>query len=320
MTVGPSDTAGPTPGHQALPYSSAAAFRTALRDRFAAIAKADSRYTLDELQRQFAYDRALARLFIPSCADSWVLKGAGALLARLEQARHSKDIDVYFAEQSAATADATSALQTALSCDLGDFFGFEVTRIVPLQEEAKGSRVHVRATLGAKTFAVFHVDVVVGTVMSGEPDEVAPLTPLHIEGLVRPPYRAFPLPDHLADKFCAILGTHVKGERLTGSSRIKDLVDIALIATTQQISGPALRAAILAGAAHRNLSLPDVFAVPDEAVWRRGYPRSAADAPGPMPTFDEAVSLASALLNPVLNGPVAGIWDPAAGSWNQTPS
>jgi Nucleotidyl transferase AbiEii toxin, Type IV TA system len=206
-------------------------------------------------------------------------------------------------------------LRTALGRDLDDFFGFEVTRIVPLQEEAKGSRVHVKAMLGAKTFAVFHIDVVVATAMSGEPDVVAPLTSLHIDGLVRPSYRAFPLPDHVADKFAAILGTHVRGETVTGSSRIKDLVDIGLIATTQQISGPALRAAVLAGTAHRNLSLPDAFAVPDEAVWRRGYPQSAADAPGPTPTFDEAVSLACALLNPVLKGPVSGNWDPAAASW-----
>jgi hypothetical protein len=95
--VGPSDADGPTAGPPVFPYGSAAAFRTALRDRFAAIAKADTRYSLDELQRQFAYDRALARLFTAPDADSWVLKGAGALLARLEQARHSKDIDVYFA-------------------------------------------------------------------------------------------------------------------------------------------------------------------------------------------------------------------------------
>jgi len=245
--VEPFDTDGSSPEPDVFPYASAAAFRTALRDRFAVIAKSETRYPLDELQRQFAYDRALARLFTAPDAASWVLKGAGALLARLEHARHSKDIDVYFAERSAAVSDAIVALRRNLSRDLGDFFGFEVTRIVPLQEEAKGSRVHVRASLGAKTFAVFHIDVVVGTVMSGEPDEVAPLTPLHIDGLVRPLYRAFPLPDHVADKFAAILGTHVRSETVTGSSRIKDLVDIALIATTQQISGPALRAAILAG-------------------------------------------------------------------------
>jgi hypothetical protein len=313
--VGRSDTDRPGPGSHVFPYQSAEAFRTALRDRFAAIAKAETRYSLDELQRQFAYDRALGRLFTAPDAASWVLKGAGALLARLEQARHSKDIDVYFAEHSAAASDAASALRTALTRDLGDFFRFEVTRIVPLQEEAKGSRVHVRATLGAKIFAVFHIDVVVGTAMSGEPDEVAPLTPLHIDGLVRPPYRAFPLPDHVADKFCTIVGTHVRGETMTASSRVKDLVDIALIATTQQISGPALRTAILAGAAHRNLSLPDAFAVPDDAMWRRGYPQSAADAPGRTPIFDEAVSLACALLNPVLKGPVSGNWDPVSASW-----
>src|ERR1035437_5899108 len=66
---------------------------------------------------------------------------------------------------------------------------------------------------------------------------------------------------------------------------------------------------------HRNLSLPDVFAVPDEAGWRRGYPQSAADAPGPTPTFDEALSLACTLLNPVLQGPVRGNWDRAVASW-----
>ena len=108
--MGPSDADGPTAGPPVFPYGSAAAFRTALRDRFAAIGKADTRYLLDELQRQFAYDRALARLFTAPDAGSWVLKGAGALLARLGQARHSKDIDVYFAEQSAAVSDATAAL------------------------------------------------------------------------------------------------------------------------------------------------------------------------------------------------------------------
>jgi hypothetical protein len=55
-------------------------------------------------------------------------------------------------------------------------------------------------------------------------------------------------------------------------SRIVTLIG-TLIATTQQISGPALRVAILAGTAHRNLTLSDAFAVPDEAVWRRGEPR-----------------------------------------------
>lgn len=300
----------------AFPYHTAASFRTALKDRFTAIAKADDRYPVGELQRQFAYDRALARLFSADDADRWVLKGAGALLARLEKARHSMDIDLYYAEQSAGADEAVSALRLALNRDIDDHFQFEVTKIVPLQEEAKGSRIHVRARLGPKTYAGFHIDVVVGTAMSGRPDSVAPLTPLQIDGLTRPPYRAFPLADHLADKFCAITTNHVQAGAVNTSSRIKDLVDVALIAQTQEVSGRALRAALLTGTAHRNLRIPPSFAVPDEHSWRIGYPTSAADAPAPVPTYDEACGLAAALLNPVLKGSVSGIWNPATASWS----
>lgn len=186
---------------------------------------------------------------------------------------------------------------------------------MPLQEEAKGSRVHVQARLGPKTYAGFHIDVVVGTAMSGQPDVVAPLTPLQIDGLVRPPYRAFPLADHVADKFCAIVTGHSRAGAINGSSRIKDLVDIALIAQTQELSGSALRAAVLAGTAYRNLPIPDTFAVPDERSWRKGYPASAADAPMPVPDFDEACQLASSLLNPILRGQVPGNWNPTTASW-----
>jgi Nucleotidyl transferase AbiEii toxin, Type IV TA system len=101
------------------------------------------------------------------------------------------------------------------------------TRISPLQEAAKGRRVHVTAYLGPR-FASFHLDVVVGTAMSGAPDHVPPLTPLEFDGLERPPYRVFPVADHVADKLCAMLESHDRGDGTTrASSRVKDLVDIA---------------------------------------------------------------------------------------------
>lgn len=74
-------------GSPGLPYRSAHAFRAALRDRFAAIAAVDPRFGVDALQRQFAYDRLPARAFSGTDAERWVLKGAGALPARLEVAR-----------------------------------------------------------------------------------------------------------------------------------------------------------------------------------------------------------------------------------------
>jgi hypothetical protein len=212
--------------------------------------------SIDDLQRQFTYDRVLARCFTGEDAQFWVLKGAGALLSRLEgQARHSKDIDLYFAEQAADTDRAVQALVAALDLDLADHFRFEVTRISSLQEAAKGRRVHLTAYLGTR-FASFHVDVVVGTAMSGAPDHVPPLTPLEFDGLERPPYRVFPVADHV-DKLCAILESHDMGDgTIRASSRVKDLVDIALIARSQSISGRELRAAVLAARSTAGSRLP----------------------------------------------------------------
>jgi len=298
-----------------ISYATPHAFRAALKARCVEITARAPQLSIDDLQRQFAYDRVLARCFTGEDAQFWVLKGAGALLSRLEgQARHSKDIDLYFAEQAADTDRAVQALVAALDLDLADHFRFEVTRISSLQEAAKGRRVHLTAYLGTR-FASFHVDVVVGTAMSGAPDHVPPLTPLEFDGLERPPYRVFPVADHV-DKLCAILESHDMGDgTIRASSRVKDLVDIALIARSQSISGRELRAAVLAGAEHRGLTLTGQFEVPDVAAWRWGYPNRAADVPGPVPTFDEAVDVAARLLDPVLAGAVAERWDPTASRW-----
>lgn len=301
-----------------LPYHSPAAFRTALKARLSAIAKQDPRYTVNELQRQFAYDRILSRCFATEDALRWVLKGAGALLARLPEARHSKDIDLYYTERAAGIEEATAALRAAADRDIGDHFRFEVTKTTALQERAKGRRLHLSAYLGG-LYATFHVDVVVGSAMSGQPDTVPPLTPLHVEGLVRPPYRAFPLPDHCADKLCAVIGTHEQAGSTYVSSRVKDLVDLALIARSQPIDGPALRAAILTGTTHRGLPMPIAFAVPDRNAWRGGFDKMIAGAPADALNFDDAVKLVKQFLDPVLAGPITDRWIPGHG-WSSAPA
>ena len=145
----------------------------------------------------------------------------------------------------------------------------------------RGRRLRVDAYLGAR-FATFHVAIVVGTAMSGDPDLAGPLTPLCVDGLVRPAYRVFPVADHLADKLCAITETHQRADgTIMASTRVKDLVDVALIAGSQPVRGPALRRALVTGAAHRGLALPPRFEVPDLDAWRTGYTRHAAAHPGP---------------------------------------
>ncbi len=314
-----------TSAAESFPYTTAAAFRAALRDRLSVLARAGG-HGLDELQRQFAYDRLLARAFTGPDADRWVLKGAGALLVRLPDARHSRDIDLAFSaiplrgdeltspQGDDAVEDAARSLIDAAGRDLGDHFRFEITRTSGLQEAARGRRLHVVAYLGAR-YAAFHVDVVVGTAMTGVPQPASPLVALTIPGLVRPEYRLFPLADHVADKLCAIVEVHDRASGLQASTRVKDLVDLALIAKTQKLAADAAILAVRVGAAHRGLKLPARFAVPDLEVWRRGYPAKAREVPGVVPDFDAAVHLVASLLDPILNGTARGEWNPTATRW-----
>jgi hypothetical protein len=99
------------------------------------------------------------------------------------------------------------------------------------------------------------------------------------------------------------------------STRVKDLVDVALIAGTQHVRGHDLRRALVGGAAHRGLALPPRFQVPDLDAWRTGYTRRAADAPIPVPSFRQAADVAGRLFDPVLAGPLDGSWDPQACRW-----
>jgi hypothetical protein len=255
-----------------------------------------------------------------------VLKGAGALLARLPDARHSRDIDLAYGvlpERFVTTGpradaervdDAAEALRLVAERDIGDFFRFEITKSSPLQEAAKGRRLHMVAYLGAR-YAALQVDIVVGTAMSAVPEPSPPLTPVHIEGLVRPGYRLFPLVDHIADKLSAVVEKHDRGGATRPSTRIKDLVDLALIASTQTVDGEALAQAIRIGFAHRAIQPPVRFEVPDVEAWRIGYPAKAAEAPGASPGFEDAVALVAAFLDPVLKRMVVTNWNPATQSW-----
>jgi hypothetical protein len=53
-------------------------------------------------------------------------------------ARHSRDIDLYFAENAGASDEAIDALRRNLDRDFGDHFRFEIAKVIPLQETTRG--------------------------------------------------------------------------------------------------------------------------------------------------------------------------------------
>ena len=122
-------------------YATPAAFRRALTQRLRQASK-EGPWTLQQLQRQVAYDPLLERLYLVD--DGWIVKGATALLARDLGVRGSLDVDVY---REVARDVAEADLRAAADRDLGDWFRFEIGAAAITGDSAV--RLSAKAVIGA---------------------------------------------------------------------------------------------------------------------------------------------------------------------------
>ena len=291
-------------------YPGPKAFRRALTDKLQALAR-DSRWDLPQLQRQIAYDRLLARLYLVD--QGWIIKGAAALLARDLGVRATIDIDIY---RDADVVDAERELREAAITDLGDWFDFELGPAQAVSDGAVGLRLPVDALIGPTIWASFHVDLVGAELkMTGEPDDVLPLAPVGMPALEQHGYRAYPLVDHIADKIVAMLDRY--GTAGAPSTRYKDLVDLVAIVRGASVEAEPQTAALISEAARRQVRMPDRFDVPNRAMWERGYAaearRSLLDV---ALRLDEALGIIRPFLDPLLEKSARGRWDADAGRWS----
>lgn len=291
-------------------YHSPAAFRRALTDRLKAKAST-SRWTLQQLQRQIAYDRLLERLY--RVDHGWIVKGATALLARELSVRATIDIDIY---REAASNEAEADLRAAASQDIGDWFRFEVGPSRPVADGGIALRLPVTAYIGAAVWAEFHVDLVGSDLrMTGDPDHVPPLAAIAMPDVEQHGYRAYPLEDHIADKVAATFERY--GEARTPSTRYRDLVDLVAIVTGASVQAEPQMRALRSEAQRRGITLPTRFAVPDRRAWERGYAAEAQRSLLPVArTLDEALAIVSPFLDPLLDGTAAGHWNAERGAWD----
>jgi hypothetical protein len=299
-------------------YADPKALRSAIADRLRPIAK-ERGIQLTNMQRQFAYDRLLSRVFTAD-PDRWVLKGGTAMLARIgPEARHTRDVDLLNREGGLRAAE--RALHVAAGLDLDDFFTFTLAPGRLLTEGVRALRVPVDTRLGVKRFAEFHVDLVAELTMTGRTESVPPLVPADIPGLARTTYIAYPLVDHIADKVCALHETHERASGLREpSSRYRDLADIAVFAHTVTVKARDLKVAIASEATRRGMTLPQRLIVPTDSGWTRGYARVARDAPRLRERdLEAAIATASLFLDPVLDGSAQGHWDHERLRWQTRP-
>ena len=290
-------------------HRSPRSFRQALTDRLKTLA-AEGPWGLPELQRQIAYDRLLARLYLVD--RGWIVKGAAALLARELGVRATIDIDLY---RDTAVAAAERELREAAATDLGDWFAFELGVSRSIRDGLDARRVPIEALVGPTVWVSFHVDLVgAGVRMTGEPDEVPALARVGMPDVEQNGYLAYPLVDHVTDKIVATFGRY--GSSGGPSTRYKDLVDLVAIARGASVEASAQMAALSSEVEKRGLTLPPRFEVPDRELWSRGYAaearRSLLDTAG---TLEEAMEIVAPFVDPLLDGSANGRWDPAKGAW-----
>ena len=225
------------------------------------------------------------------------------------RARHSIDIDLYFAGEFDS---ALGALREAAEVDLGDYFTFDIDRGPPLTGMATGGQLSVTTYLGDKEFERFKIDVVVIDTMTSEAESVPSLDPVKVPGLRNVGvYWVYPTPDQIADKHAATMAMYAGRP----STRYRDLVDLVLITLTQTVEANPLDIALVSEHNRRGTDLSVALSLPSDD-WREGYRRIAETVPDfEILDAEEAVSIVRRMVDPVIDGLRDATWDPGSQEW-----
>lgn len=259
------------------------------------------------------FERFLARV-VSVLGDAATLKGGLVLELRLERARTTNDVDL---RMLGSAHDILAKLQEAGRRDLGDFMAFEVRPDEDhpeLQNEGMqydGLRFRAECKLAGKVYGQpFGVDVAFGDPILGEPEVVSAEDVLAFAGIAAPKLQIYPIETHLAEKLHAYTMP-----RLRPNSRVKDLPDLALLATAQAIDAKRLKAAFEQTFTFRKTHvLPTALPAPLVA-WTTPYAAMAREDELPWATLGEVMRAAASFLDPVLAGGLDATWEPDMWMW-----
>ncbi len=292
-------------------YVTPLAFKQALEQRL----KSSSTTGADFGRRRqlLVFDRFLARL-TRVAGDTVTLKGGLALELRLERARTTKDIDL---RMMGSSPEVLERLQEAGRLDLGDHMRFEIQpddEHPEIRNEGmryEGYRYRAEGRLAGMIYGrPFGVDVAFGDPLVGEPDVVIADDTLGFVGVAPPALRLYPVVSHIAEKLHALTLP-----RARPNSRVRDLPDIALLATTGPIDARRLRQAIEKTFEFRGTHpVPALIPAPP-AFWEAPYATMAATDELPWPTLSGLSEAVSSFLDPILRSTDEGRWEPGEWRW-----
>lgn len=296
-------------------YASPVAFRAALNARLLSRART-LKLPVERVRTLAVMERFLARV-VAVFPPTTVLKGGLALEFRLEKARTTADIDLRLLgdPRSAGTLVETAARYDP---EPRDFRSFEVqphpNHPIIRGEGAvyEGSRYMVTPSLAGERYGdKFGVDLSFADALYGAPAEVEGSDAFTFIDIAPVRVPVYPVGSHLAEKLHAYTSPRREG---TESSRVKDLPDMALLATI-----PGLDAAELRTAIHTTFSFRATHAVPlslpaPPLGWADRYRRIAGEESLKWRELPDLFEAVASFLNPVL-ADVEGHWDPGDWRW-----
>jgi len=292
-------------------YASPAAFKQAVEHKLRAAS--ESGQELARRRQLLVFDRFLARI-VHLLGDAVMLKGGLVLELRLARARTTKDIDLRL---TGSPERVLERLQEAARLDLGDFLGFEVgpdddhPEIQNDGMQYDGKRFRAECRLAGKLYGQrFGVDVAFGDPILGEPTVASADDVLGFADIAPPMLRLYPIETHIAEKLHAYTMP-----RPRPNSRVKDLPDLALLASIDALDARRLHAALEQTFSFRRThALPTSLPAPSPA-WETPYVAMAKADQLAWPDLADVTAAARAFLDPILAGERDDRWDPAAWSW-----
>jgi hypothetical protein len=292
-------------------YATAVAFRTALEQRLRISAR-ETDISLAQLRKLVAFDRLLARL-VAVAPDRWVLKGALALHFRLgARFRATKDLDL---GRWDGEGPATTDLLAVQSLDLGDYFQFAIEKTPKLDTLLDGAalRYHVSVSLAARPFEEVAVDVGFGAPPTTDMEHLRGPDLLGFADIEPSEVPALRIELHVAEKVHAYTRQYAGGRPNT---RVKDLIDLVLIAAFVPLEAGRLRAALRTTFDSRGThQLPPVVP-PPPPHWDAAYTVMATEV-NQDSELATGYKRAKEFLDPILSGTVrdGAKWDPSRQTW-----
>ncbi len=281
-------------------YATAGAFRRALEERLRRISQAEQ-VDVNRLRRQVSFDRLLARLFRAEPAP-WALKGGYALELRFKAARSTIDIDLSLKPVVDATGQADASrmvremLQSAASIFLGDWFEYTIGLPVLDLEAAPygGARYPVEARMDGRVFSRFHLDAGIGDAVMEPLETVECREWLEFAGIKGPRVQMIPREQQFAEKLHAYTLP-----RNSANSRVKDLVDLALLVESGELAKERIQEAVRLTFQRRGTHVLPSVLLPPPPDWRGRFEALAEECRLPKAmdaVFDDVRAYVEAVL------------------------